>query len=75
MDDSSDPHVAKVSDFIKANLAGVVEEIPMGARSAVAGLFGKRQLTVFERLSHDGPHSPRKWDTPLRLWDSKLGKF
>jgi predicted O-methyltransferase YrrM len=75
LDDSSDPHVAKVNDFIRTNLAVAVKEIPLGARSSVAGLLGKRQLTVFERLPYDGPHPPRKWDTPLRLWDSKLGKF
>lgn len=75
LDDSSDPHVAKVNDFIRTNLAGAVKEIQLGARSAVAGLLGKRQLTVFERLPYDGPHPPRQRDTPLRLWDSKLGKF
>jgi predicted O-methyltransferase YrrM len=75
MDDSSDPHIAKVNDFIRTNLSGAMKEISPGARSSFAGLLGKRQLTVFERLPYDGPHPPRKWDTPLRLWDSKLGKF
>ncbi|WP_426527969.1 class I SAM-dependent methyltransferase [Bradyrhizobium sp. McL0615] len=75
LDDSSDPHVAKVNDFFRTNLAAAVKEIPLGAKSAIAGLLGKRQLTVYERLPYDGPHPPRTWDTPLRLWDSKLGKF
>lgn len=75
MDDSSDPHVAKVNDFIRSNLSGAMKEISLGAKSTFAGLLGKRQLTVFERLPYDGPHPPRKWDTPLRRWDSKLGKF
>lgn len=75
LDDSSDPHIAKVNDFIRSNLANAVKEVSLSVKSAVAGLLGKRQLTVFERLPYDGPHPPRKWDTPLRVWDSKLGKF
>jgi predicted O-methyltransferase YrrM len=75
LDDSSDSHVAKVNDFMRSNLSGAVKEISLGAKWAVAGAIGKRQLTVFERLPYDGPHPPRKWDTPLRLWDSNLGKF
>lgn len=75
LDDSSDRHVAKVNDFIRSNLSGVLKEVSLGAKSAVAGAIGKRQLTVFERLPYGGPHPPRKWDTPLRLWDSHLGKF
>lgn len=75
MDDSADPHVAKVNDFIRTNLGGALREVSLGAKSTLAGLMGKRQLTVFERLPYDGPHGPRKWDTPLRIWDSKLGKF
>ncbi|MBJ7401774.1 MAG: class I SAM-dependent methyltransferase [Bradyrhizobium sp.] len=75
LDDSSDPHVAKVIEFMRANLAGAVKEISLGAKSALAGFVGRRQLTVFERLPYDGPHGPRKWDTPLRVWDSKFGKF
>ena len=75
MDDSSDPHICKVNDFVRTNLSGAIKEVPLGAKSAITGLFGKRQLTVFERLPYDGPHPPRKWDTPLRLWNSELGKF
>jgi hypothetical protein len=75
MDDSSEPHVAKVNDFIRTNFSGAVREVSLGGMSTVASLLGKRQLTVFERLLYDGPHPPRKWDTPLRLWDSKLGRF
>lgn len=75
LDDSSDPHVAKVNDFIRTNLSGALREVQQGGKSLVAGLLGKRQLTVYERLPYDGPHAPRKGDTPLRLWDSKLGKF
>jgi predicted O-methyltransferase YrrM len=75
LDDSSDPHIAKVNDFIRSNLNGALKEVPQGARAAVAGLIGRRQLTVFERLAYDGPHPPRKWDTPLRIWNSKLGRF
>lgn len=75
LDDSTDPHIAKVNDFIRSNLSGALREVSLGAKSTVAGLLGKRQLTVFERLPYDGPHAPRKGDTPLRLWDSKLGKF
>lgn len=75
LDDSSDPHVAKVNEFIRSNLTGALKEVSLGAKAAITGMLGKRQLTVFERLPYDGPHAPRKWDTPLRLWDSKLGKF
>lgn len=75
MDDSSDAHVAKVNDFIKSNLSGALKEVSISAKSTIAGLVGKRQLTVFERLPYGGPHNPRKWDTPLRSWDSKLGRF
>lgn len=75
LDDSSDPHIAKVNDFIRSNLGNALREVARGARASVASLFGKQQLTVFERRPYDGPHQPRKWDTPLRLWDSKLGKF
>jgi predicted O-methyltransferase YrrM len=75
LDDSSDPHIAKVNDFVRSNLGNALREVSRGARAAVASLFGKQQLTVFERLPYEGPHPPREWDTPLRLWDSKLGKF
>jgi hypothetical protein len=75
LDDSSDAHIAKVNDFVRTNLGGAMRELSRGARVSVASLLGKQQLTVFERLPYDGPHPPRKWDTPLRLWDSKLGKF
>lgn len=75
MDDSSDPHVAKVNDFIRTNLSGALKEVSLGMRAKLASLVGKRQLIVFERLPYSEPHPPRKWDTPLRLWDSKLGKL
>jgi predicted O-methyltransferase YrrM len=74
-DDSTDAHVAKVLSFIRTNLDGALKEVSMGARSTVAGLLGKRQLSVFERLPYNGPHQPRKWDTPLRDWASKLLRF
>jgi predicted O-methyltransferase YrrM len=72
LDDSSDPHVAKVNDFIRSNLTDTLIEVSLGTRSVVAGLLGRRQLTVFKRLplTH-----PRQWDAPLRAWDSKLGRF
>lgn len=75
MDDSADPHVAKVNGFIRSNLSGALTEVSFGAKSVLSGLIGKRQLTVFERLPYDGPHQPRSWGTPLRVWDSKLGAF
>lgn len=75
LDDSSDAHIAKVNDFIRSNLGDVMREVSRGARASVASMLGKQQLTVFERLPCDGPHQPRKWDTPLRPWDLKLGKF
>jgi hypothetical protein len=75
LDDSTDPHVAKVNDFIRSNLTGSLKEISLGAKATVTGLLGKRQLTVFERLPYEGPHQPRKWDTTLRGWGAKLGKF
>ena len=75
-DDSTDPHVAKTMAFIRSNLTEALKEIlPQDMRSAVARLFGKRQLTVFERLPYQGPHQPREFYTPLREWVSKLGRF
>lgn len=75
-DDSSDKHVAKVMSFMRTNLSNSLREIlPKDIRSSVARLLGKRQLTTFERLSCQGQHQPRRFDTPLRDWDSKLGKF
>ena len=71
-DDSTDPHVAKAVGFIRSNLADSLKEVmPEDLRSTIARLLGMRQLTVFERL----PSHQRKFDTPLREWDSKLGKF
>jgi predicted O-methyltransferase YrrM len=76
IDDSTDPHVAKAIGFIRSNFFAALREVSTGgARGAVASMLGKRQLSVFERLPYDGPHPPRKWDTPVRVWDSKLGKF
>lgn len=75
LDDSADPHIAKVNEFVRSNLSRELKEISQGVKSAVAGIIGKRQLTVFERLPYNGAHPPRKWDTPLRSWDSKFGKF
>lgn len=72
-DDSTDKHVAKVIAFIRANLTGQLRERAGG--SFVARMVGRNQLTVFERLPYVGPYAPRKWDTPLRDWDSKLGSF
>ncbi len=74
-DDSSDRHVAKVLAFLRSNLSDALREVLTGFRSTIAVLIGKRQFTIFERLPYEGPHAPRKWDTPLRAWDSKLGKF
>jgi predicted O-methyltransferase YrrM len=75
-DDSTYPHVAKTMAFIRSNLTEALKEIlPQDMRSAVARLIGKRQLTVFERLPYQGPDQPRKFYTPLREWDSKLGRF
>lgn len=75
-DDSTDPHVAKTMTFIRTNMTGSLKEImPTDARSSIARRLGKRQITVFERLPYRGPHQPRKFDTPLREWDSKFGKF
>jgi predicted O-methyltransferase YrrM len=71
-DDSTDPHVAKAMGFIRSNLADSLKEVmPDDLRSTVARLLRMRQLTVFERL----PSHQRKFDTPLREWDSKLGRF
>lgn len=76
LDDSTDLHVAKAIDFIRTNLEGSLREISTGGvRGLVSSTFGKRQLTVFRRLPYDGPHPPRKWDTPLRVWDAKFGSF
>jgi hypothetical protein len=75
LDDSSDPHVAKVNDFIRYNLGMALKEVAQGAKATLTGMIGRRQLTVFERLPYGGPYPPRKWDTPLRPWDSRLGKF
>ena len=75
-DDCSDPHVAKVISFIRSNLAGALKEIlPDDLRSTAARLMGRRQLSVFERVAYTGPHQPRDHRTPLREWDSKLGRF
>jgi predicted O-methyltransferase YrrM len=75
-DDCADPHVAKVITFIRSNLSRSLKEIlPNDFKSSAARLLGKRQLATFERLPYQGPHQPRSFDTPLRDWDSKLGKF
>lgn len=72
-DDCTDVHVAKVIRFIRSNQSGQLRE--RAPRSAVARMVGRNQLTTFERLPYTGQHGPRKWDTPLREWDSKLGRF
>jgi hypothetical protein len=73
-DDSTDPHVAKTMGFLRNNFMDALKEIlPEDARSNIARLLGKRQLTIFERKPYTGPH--QKYDTPLREWDSRLGRF
>jgi predicted O-methyltransferase YrrM len=75
-DDCSDPHVAKVITFLRSNLSDSLQEImPSSLKTSAARLVGKQQLATFERLPYRGPHQPRKYGTPLRDWDSKLGKF
>jgi predicted O-methyltransferase YrrM len=75
-DDCTDPHVAKAISFIRSNLSGSLREVlPNDIRSSAARLIGKRQLITFERLPYTGPHQPREFTTPLREWDSDLGKF
>jgi hypothetical protein len=75
-DDCTDRHVAKVISFIRSNLSESLREIlPPDVRSSAARLIGKRQLTAFERLPYRGPHQPRQATTPLREWNSTLGKF
>ena len=77
-DDSTYPHVAKAIAFIRTNLSGALKEVPRTAdnlQSMVAVWLGRNQLTCFVRVPHTGQHGPRKWDTPLRQWDSKLGRF
>lgn len=71
-DDSTDAHVAKVLSFIRTNLDDILKKVSTGPRSSIGGLLGKSQFSLFERLPYDGPHPPRKWDTPLRMWDSNL---
>lgn len=75
-DDCTDRHVAKVIAFIRSNLSESLREVlPKDIRSSAARLIGKRQLIAFERLPYRGPHQPRQATTPLREWDSTLGKF
>jgi predicted O-methyltransferase YrrM len=40
LDDSSDPHIAKVNDFIRRNLGNVMREVSRGAHTSVAALLG-----------------------------------
>jgi len=75
-DDCSDKHVAKVIAFIRTNLTDSLKEIlPTDIKSSAARLVGRRQLLMFKRLPYEGPHQPRVFNTSLREWDSKLGKF
>jgi hypothetical protein len=75
-DDCTDQHVGKAIAFIRSNLQNSLREIlPRDLRSSAARILGKRQLATFERLPYEGPHQPRKFDTPLREWNSKLRKF
>jgi Methyltransferase domain len=69
-DDSTDAHVAKVMAFIRGNLTETLKEVlPEDVRSTIARLVGRRQLTIFERLSG------RSSCTELRKWNSPLGRF
>ena len=73
-DDSTDAHVAKVMRFLRANLGEALKEVlPSDIRSSFTRIIGNRQLTVFERLPCTG--QPREFYTPLRGWNSKLGRF
>lgn len=80
-DDCTDPHVAKVIAFTRTNLSGQLREMPASfygrtdLRFRVGHLINRNQLTAFVRLPYIGSQNYRKWDTPLREWDSKLGRF
>lgn len=73
-DDCSDKHVAKVIAFLRSNLFDALRE-NTGAQSIIKRLTGRQQLVTFTRLPYSGPHQPRTFDTPLREWNSALGRF
>ncbi len=72
-DDSTDPHVRKVLQFIKTNFASsyqIVDLTPFRSelpdvknrlKRLVASRLGKNQLTVFRKVGK----TERKWDTPF----------
>ena|SRR5216684_5370497 len=76
-DDSLDPHVAKALRFIRTNLNQALREIrgSQKVKSLVSSAFRRQQLTVFERIPSDEPVPADPLDTPLRPWNSKLGRF
>lgn len=71
LDDSANPHIAKVIGFIRSSLAPGIEELdlskyrpggPGGVTYRAARWLGKVQLTAFRKIGS----CQRKWNAPFR---------
>lgn len=69
-DDSADPHVHKVLQFVRGNCGAGLEEMDLGPyradggtalRYRIARMFGKVQMTAFRRVGR----IERAWNAPL----------
>ena len=69
-DDCTDPHIAKVLQFLKTNYEQFVVSYPLHGvidkpiHKRIANRLGHAQLKAFEKVAQ-----------PPRAWDSRLGRF